>query len=136
FNGIASSLARLRPYRLIMQSLSSLEPIAVTGASGFIGQHVVRALVDTGCRPVLLTRSLLSDGRSVQDVFKRVSPATVLHLAGTRGRFDPRGASVACMTGNFLATLRLLESATDAGVRRIVIIGSAEEYGNQPGPLA
>jgi len=138
-----------------MQSLSSLEPIAVTGASGFIGQHVVRALVDTGCRPVLLTRSLmsdeqltikgqkltneqidLSDGRSVQDVFKRVSPATVLHLAGTRGGFDPRGASVACMTGNFLATLRLLESATDAGVRRIVIIGSAEEYGNQPGPLA
>lgn len=133
----------------------SLEPIAVTGASGFIGQHVVRALVESGCRPVLLTRSLmrddrlringqkltseqvdLTDDRSVQDVFKRVSPTTLLHLAGTRGRFDSRGALVACMEANFHASMRMLEAAMNAGVRRIVIMGSAEEFGNQRGPLA
>lgn len=137
-----------------MLDLSCLESVAVTGASGFIGTHLVRALVEGGCRPVLLTRSTamdeafathgsavkcakidLTDSNSIQETLERVRPSTILHLAGTRGHDDPRGASVACMEVNFLATARLLEAAVNTGVRRIVVIGSAEEYGNQSGPL-
>ena len=137
-----------------MLDLSCLESVAVTGPSGFIGTHLVHALVERGCRPVLLTRSTpidqafasddhaldraridLADSNSIRETLDRVRPSTILHLAGTRGHDDPRPASVACMGVNFLGTARLLEAAMNTGVRRIVIIGSAEEYGNQSGPL-
>ena len=137
-----------------MLDLSCLESVAVTGASGFIGRRVVSALVESGCRPVLLTRSDaigqafatndpavecaqidLADSNSIQETLDRVRPSTILHLAGTRGHGDPRGATVACMEVNLNATVRLLEAAMNTGIRRIVIIGSAEEYGNQRGPL-
>jgi dTDP-glucose 4,6-dehydratase len=137
-----------------MLDLSCLESVAVTGASGFIGTHLVRALIDGGCRPVLLTRSNvvdeafaiqghalecaridLAESKSIQETLDRVRPSTILHLAGTRGHDGPRPASVACMEVNFDATARLLDAAMNTGVRRIVIIGSAEEYGNQSGPL-
>jgi len=135
-----------------MLDLSCLESVAVTGASGFIGTHLVRALVEGGCRPVMLTRSTakalathdhalecaridLADRDSIRETLSRVSPATILHLAGTRGHHDPRGASVACMEGNLDTTVRLLDAAMNTRIRRLVIIGSAEEYGNQRGPL-
>jgi nucleoside-diphosphate-sugar epimerase len=60
-----------------------------------------------------------------------VKPKTLLHLAGTRGR-DP---SADCAILNFYGTTRLLELAQTNRVQRIVIVGSAEEYGNQAGPL-
>jgi nucleoside-diphosphate-sugar epimerase len=137
-----------------MPDLSSLEQVAVTGATGFIGNQLVRALVRAGCRPILLARSRkgqepladldeqvrwtqidLTENGSIRDVLQRESPNTLFHLAGTRGLGDARGASTACVELNFHATARLLEEAMRAGVRRIVMAGSAEEYGNQPGPL-
>ena len=136
-----------------MQNQSSLENVVVTGASGFIGSHLVRELVSTGCKPVLLTRELENDGRlnmldeellwvrldltetnSVREFFRNSKPRVLIHLAGTRGRGDVRGAQVACDELNFRATIDLLRAAMAARVQRIVIVGSAEEYGNQPGP--
>ena len=136
-----------------MPDLFSLERVAITGATGFIGRHLVRKLVSAGCQPVLLARKLINDGwvkgleerirwvevdltetGSVQEHLRNLRPRTLIHLAGTRGRGDVRGAKVACEELNFRATLDLLRASMDAGVQRIVIIGSAEEYGNQPGP--
>ncbi len=128
-----------------MQDRPFLEPVLVTGANGFIGGHVVRALVLSGCRPVLAARwpkeagdqtvsSLkrahfdLTDDYSLKKLVDDERPATLIHLAGTRGS---TAAEI-----NFYATGRLLEYATRAGVKRIVTLGSAEEYGDQPGPLA
>src|SRR5215469_12830650 len=127
-----------------------LENVAVTGATGFLGSHLVRRLVSAGCRPTLLSRSQrygaflaglegqvdwalcdLTDSDSIHQALRRVKPKTLLHLAGTRGR-DP---SADCAILNFYATTRLLELALRNRVQRIVIVGSAEEYGNQPSPL-
>lgn len=130
------------------------EPILITGAGGFIGGHLVRSLVGAGTMPVLLSRSNatdekfddirgrfrtaqadLTDAYSVRKVILEEKPATIIHLAGTRGRKDRRGAQAACEELNMEATLRLVESAMFAGVGRIVTVGSAEEYGDQSGPL-
>jgi UDP-glucose 4-epimerase len=122
-----------------------LEPVAVTGATGFIGGHLIHALVAAGCRPLLVTRSRkelfgeqaryaqldLTDGESVGQWIEKEKPATLFHLAGTKGR----DKTTACAEVNYHATARLLEEATRAGVKRVVIVGSAEEYGNQSGPL-
>jgi len=135
-----------------MSKLSGLEPIAITGATGFIGKHLVRTLVEGGRRPILLTRlkndeavSLhsaelqtrkvdLTDFSSVEGAIYDIRPSTLFHLAGTRGRGWAGDASAVCMELNFTATVGLLEAAMGAGVQRIVIVGTAEEYGNQPGP--
>jgi len=124
--------------------------VVITGASGFIGRHLVRQLIAEGCSPILTTRKLKRDnpvdqqrrwfeldltdhGRS-RELFQSLKPRVLIHLAGTRGRGDARGADVACDELNVRATVELLESAVACGIERIVIVGSAEEYGNQPGP--
>ena len=133
-----------------MDGLSFPEKVAVTGATGFIGSHLVRQLVSLGCKPTLFARSPISsgllagldgsvrwvrcdltDGDSIRAAIRNERPDTLFHLAGTRGR----GAHDDCVRLNFHGTARLLEALRDHGVRRIVIAGSAEEYGNQPGPL-
>jgi len=133
-----------------MLNLSCLEKVAVTGATGFIGNHLVRLLVSAGCRPTLLGRSEkyggllagveghvrwtpcdLLDAESVRAAIQKEKPNTLFHLAGTR-----RGGEAAdCANLNFYATAQLLEESRKNGVRRIVIAGSAEEYGSQAGPL-
>lgn len=133
--------------------MSSLENAAITGATGFIGGHLVRRLMSAGYQPALLARARkddgllagfgsrirwaqldLTDGESAGEVLCQVKPKVLFHLAGTRGRGEPN-ASVACAELNVGATVRLLEAATRAGVQRVVIIGSAEEYGDQPVPF-
>jgi|HubBroStandDraft_6_1064221.scaffolds.fasta_scaffold18249_2 nucleoside-diphosphate-sugar epimerase len=137
-----------------MRDLRSLEKIAVTGATGFIGAHVVSELVASGCRLILSVRSpkdrdrfgpyganlraeLLDPGdpASLAGFIRKERPSVVIHLAGTRGRTKWERAAVACLESNTLATVRLLSAALDTGVKRIVVMGSAEEYGSQSGPL-
>lgn len=132
--------------------MHSLEKIALTGATGFIGSRLVRALVAMGCQPVLLARSPrpdthtdwrdgvrwvrmdLLDKDSIVDILLQERPTTLFHLAGTRGRDIAARAAVACAELNVWATVRLFEAAMRAGVRRLVTVGSADEYGHQPGP--
>jgi nucleoside-diphosphate-sugar epimerase len=137
-----------------MPDAPSFEKVMVTGGSGFLGQHLVRALVETGARPTLLTRTLNQHGSldGVQNSVRRVQldlldhervreflleekPATLFHLAGTRRCDDGTSACVSCAKLNVGATVQLLDAARRAGVRRVVIMGSADEYGDQQGPL-
>ena len=131
-----------------MPPILPADRFAVTGATGFLGSHVVRALVERGCAPVLMSRSAraaeglravpfdLRDPRSVTDAVRAVRPDVVLHLAGTiAGRAASAAAARECAEVNIDGTLRLLEAAQESGARRIVLLGSALEYGNQPGPL-
>ena len=123
----------------------------ITGASGFIGRHLVRKLISDGGSPILTTRTLrpaeqmdqracrwleldLTRTGSSRELLQTIKPKVLFHLAGTRGRDDAQGAKVACEELNIRATSDLLESAMSSGVARIVLIGSAEEYGNQRGP--
>lgn len=124
----------------------------ITGGGGFLGSHLARALLRLGERPLLVSRNpeparLLADLRDavrwgavdlqdegqVERLFREERPTTVFHLAGARGR--DAGAAVRCATVNITATLRVLEAAMQHGVTRIVMTGSAEEYGAQSGIL-
>jgi nucleoside-diphosphate-sugar epimerase len=137
-----------------MPGAPSFEKIAVTGGSGFLGQHLVRALVEMGAHPTVLTRTLDGDGapdglkervRRVQlDLLDREAvrqfllaeqPTALFHLAGARRCVDDVSASLTCADLNVSATLHLLDTARRAGVERVIIMGSADEYGDQPGPL-
>ena len=126
----------------------SIDRVAVTGGTGFLGRHLVKALRALGSDPLLLGRPLsqseptseprvvvdLTDLEGLTEVFVRERPRIIFHLAGTRGiRYE--NAWDTCLSVNVTGTVRLLEAAHRAQVERIVLIGSADEYGNRPGPL-
>lgn len=128
-------------------------PVLVTGATGFIGRHLVARLVAERLEVHALQRpggadaspgisrwsADLRDGPAVADIVARVRPRTVFHLSGHtagRGRID--GATVAeafdVNVHGTLALWRAVEShAPD--LASAVAVGGLEEYGNGPVPF-
>ncbi len=128
-----------------------MRTVLVTGAAGFIGSHLVDALVVRGDR----VRGLddLSTGR--RENLAQVSGDFELHEASLLDRDalaracegvdvvfheaalpsvprsvqDPRTSHVINTDGTF----ELLEAARAAGVRRVIYAASSSAYGNQPG---
>lgn len=124
----------------------------VTGGAGFIGSHLVEALLRTGARVRVLDN--ISTGRlnnlqavsgtiewlagdvcDAGDVAKAVQGCDVVfHQAALasvpRSVEEPLATHAACAT----ATLNVLDQARRAGVRRVVYAASSSAYGNQPQP--
>jgi UDP-glucose 4-epimerase len=123
--------------------------IAVTGGAGFIGSHLVDALIELG-HDVLVLDSLWSHGggqrrnvpssaefveidirdSGVAAVFDRFRPTVIYHEAGQHSvamsSRDPEyDADV-----NVLGTLNVLEAGLKAGVRKVIFASSAATYGN------
>ena len=119
---------------------STSRRIVVTGASGFIGKHVVAALCRSGAKVFAVSRRghsadapanvtwLAEDcfGEGVHIAIGEIKADTLLHLAWTveHGRFwsAPDNLDWAC------ATARLVRSFAEAGGRRIVGTGTCFEY--------
>ncbi|MBI2833507.1 MAG: NAD(P)-dependent oxidoreductase [Acidobacteria bacterium] len=132
----------------------SLNNVAITGATGFIGRHLVEALVVAGYRPLVISRAWarpeplaalgdrvrwaqadLIDNDALRSVLEREPPTVVFHLAGTLGRGEATRAVIECVEGNLFPSVRMLEAAMRLGVTRLILIGSAEEYGDYSGPF-
>ncbi len=115
----------------------------LTGGTGFIGSHVLAAALAAGhqvvalrrtsqsaaviplpCQPEWCEGSLASIGPS-----QLVGVEAVLHLAAA-GVSPKRVSWAELVEANVDGSLRLLELAEAAGVRRCVVAGSSHEYGN------
>jgi nucleoside-diphosphate-sugar epimerase len=125
--------------------------VCVTGGAGFIGSHLVDALVDIGADVVVIDD--LSTG-SVANLAASAGRITLLResilrperwagaVAGCRQVFHlaalgsvPRSIvePELYQEVNALGTLRVLQVAREAGVERVVFSGSSSAYGDAPG---
>jgi UDP-glucose 4-epimerase len=136
----------------------------VTGGAGFIGSHLVQALVQRGDRVRVLDNFSTGDEANLAPVAKQIELIrgdvcdeaavakavagvdTVFHQAALasvpRSVEAPLATHAACATG----TVTLLHLAQRAGVRRVVYAASSSAYGNAswsskretdlPGPLS
>jgi nucleoside-diphosphate-sugar epimerase len=118
--------------------------VAVTGASGFIGRHVVAALAQAGCEVRACVRGASSIAGAASQVQVRdladadaaarctAGVDVVLHLAGS-AHHNPAGdaAREAEMRRvNVDGSVALARAAIEAGVRRFVFVSSIGVNGN------
>ncbi|MDR0622037.1 MAG: NAD-dependent epimerase/dehydratase family protein [Deltaproteobacteria bacterium] len=126
--------------------------VLVTGGAGFIGSHLVEALVRHGLKVSLIDD--LSGGKieNLSSVINRVEfyrddirnrplveklvqgVTVVFHLAGIssvpQSQIDPS----LCLDVNGQGTLNVLELAAKAGVKRLVYASTSAVYGDLPAP--
>jgi GDP-4-dehydro-6-deoxy-D-mannose reductase len=109
----------------------------VTGASGFVGQHLCAHLGACGDE-VIATDRRAHDGDTAVDVadavataaaFADAAPEVVYHLAGWSDVGASWGAPLDAFRANAEGTLNVLEAARSAQVRRVLVVSSADVYG-------
>ena len=122
--------------------------VLITGANGFIGRHLVRALDARGARLHLLDQVLIgienkhvaykgdmTDGCFLKSCLASCNPHYVFHLAA----FKPRSAALPdfhrAVSVNVTGTHNLLSAlAGRPSLSAVLLMGTCEEYGTNPSP--
>ena len=106
--------------------------VFVTGGSGFVGRHLLRALADRRVASVSARRELAPDA-DWRDLL--AGKAAVIHLAGAAHeraeQLEANGDYEALHRVNALATERLAREAAAAGVERFVFLSTIGVCGDQ-----
>lgn len=128
--------------------------ILVTGAAGFMGSHLVDALVTQKIHDVFAVDDLsggyeaninpkskftkldLRDKKKTEKYINKVKPEVLFHLAAdaTEGRsqFTPLSAS----ERNYMVYMHTLTPSIRNGVKRVVLTSSMSVYGDQKPPFS
>jgi GDP-4-dehydro-6-deoxy-D-mannose reductase len=102
----------------------------ITGAGGFVGPYLRRHLEEQDDEVVGTDLDVdITDGEGVLRAFTEARPDVVYHLAAASHVGTSWSAPVDVVRVNVEGTLNVLLAALEAKVERVVVIGSAEEYG-------
>jgi nucleoside-diphosphate-sugar epimerase len=123
--------------------------VLVTGASGFIGSHLTRRLLDecaevhairkkdsdnsrlSGLEGMKIHDGSITDADFVRKALDESRPDIVFHLAGVLRKDSTQESLTSNMDVNFLGTLNLLKALPN-GVKRLVFVSTSEGYAGKP----
>lgn len=129
--------------------------ILITGASGFVGSNLARALVDIPDTEVYITvrqdtnlwriadiRSAftqtyvinLVDRDAVHKLVQKVKPDVVYHIAAYGG-FSSQTDPEQIIGTNLNTTIHLVDASAANGVKHFINTGSSSEYGMKTSPM-
>jgi len=126
----------------------------VTGAGGFIGANLVRALAGRGAEVHAIVRGAtnlwrlagiepeieihladLTDGARLTEVIKAARPEIIFNSAVFSGHPSNSEERVAALRDNVIGTANLLESLAAVEFSRLVHLGGSLEYGAKAEPM-
>lgn len=131
-----------------MPDANSPSRLLVTGAAGFVASHLGEMCAGRSDleliglqRPTSVTRRLptgfaggveadLLDRDGLSGAIAEARPDTIIHLAGQSSVHESYRSPGATLLANVLGTQHLLFAAEKAQVRKILVVGSADEYGD------
>jgi UDP-glucose 4-epimerase len=113
----------------------------VSGASGFIGAHLCRRLLNDGAEVHGISRSDrsrdehgvfwwrgdLAEAGAVRSILTAVRPDLIFHLASHVAGARDRELVGPTFRSNLLSTVNLLDVASEVGCERVLLAGSLEE---------
>ena len=128
--------------------------IMITGASGFIGKHLVRKLLTNNYTIICLDLAFddefifefgekveimegdLLDVSLIKNLVKKYLPVYVYHLAGSKSRTNTITEFKSSHEINYLGTLNLFEQLININnLKLVTILGTIEEYGHAESPF-
>jgi dTDP-6-deoxy-L-talose 4-dehydrogenase (NAD+) len=124
--------------------------VLVTGATGFVGRHLVAALLARGCAVRAVARNVETAAsmpwiNEVEFVAADIHAAD-LDIAALTDGIDvlahlawpglPNYRALFHFEHNLMADYRFIKGAVEAGVKQVLVTGTCFEYGMQSGPLS
>lgn len=125
--------------------------ILVTGASGFVGKHLIKRLFQNeeiygivksnkaalrGLRLSKIYQADLSNYASVAKIITDANPDRIFHLAAYPDKGNNTGHIKAAFDSNVFGTLNLLMASRNINYKRFIFAGSYKEYGNKAVPFS
>jgi nucleoside-diphosphate-sugar epimerase len=140
-----------------MGSLEEIE-VLVTGATGFIGSHLVKRLVNENCRVNVISRneirlknnpiingvldqvkifhSDLQDHSTLQESVNAIKPEKIFHMGALVVPYMDFETASNCVQTNIQGTLNLLNASKDLNYSSFIHMGSYEVYGHGKIPFS
>lgn len=107
----------------------------ITGANGFIGQHLSKRLIKNGYNVYAFGRDILYDQNKLKEQIDIVSPTHIFNLAAY-GNHRQQDDDDTTITANYMLTYFLLRNSLQAPYSLFVQFGSSSEYGVKANPMS